>query len=238
MPEERREVPLIFLYLDVEGIESLYAQTTERVETEFAQSHSKEGHGGVRLKVGIGSLLTTLLGLKEAAAETNLETVRGHIEEAKSKLSVEHKLERLAECLIRSEKCFLDLGKAAASVTEPGRPVYIRIEDKFDAPDFFNGRGNLEAINSSKSIVFTIENRYDESDNYFKRSGFSFTMPASLDKFPRFKGYFAGTSHEARFFRGLEGRNIPLGVFGYVLRYNSLVCQIKPYAIWLLGGFR
>jgi hypothetical protein len=230
--------PFVYLYADDEGIESLYAQTTDRVETELTESRSKMGRGEVRLKVGFGNFLTTLLGLKEAAGSTKLETVRGQIEEAKSRLSVEHKLERLSQYLVESRQCYQDLYEAAHNASEPGRPVFIRIEEKFDAPDFYIGGGGTEAINSSKSIIFTIENRYEDSDRYFKRQHFRFIMPASLENFRRGKGFMRATSHEAIAFRGLKGEQIPLGVFGYLIRHNSTVCQIKSYAIWLMGGFK
>lgn len=236
MAQRNSRVPVVYLYMDDEGIESLYAQTTDRLETELTESRSKEGRGDVELKVGFGNLLATLLGLKEAAAATKLETVHGHIEAAKSRLSVEHKLERLSEYLVKSRKCLQDIYEAAESATEPGRPVFIRVEEKFDAPDFFAGGGGVDAINSSKAIVFTLGGRYDDSDRYFKRQFFSFTMPASLEKFRRSKGFMAETSHEAIAFRGLEGKEIPLGVFGYLIRYRGSVCQIKAYAIWLPGG--
>jgi hypothetical protein len=42
--------PFVYLYADDEGIESLYAQTTDRVETELTESRSKEGGGEVRIK--------------------------------------------------------------------------------------------------------------------------------------------------------------------------------------------
>lgn len=237
MSEHKEHSLLVYIYLDPEGIESLYAQTTDRVELELTRSRSKEGRGEVGLKVGFGNLLSALLGLKEAAAETKLETVRGHIEEAKSRLSVEHKLVRLSEYLTKMKNCFEDLETAAESTTKPGQPVFIRVEAEFDAPDFFPGHSGTEAINSSKAMVFTIDSNYDASDTYFKKSAFKFIMTASLEKFPRLRGSMGNTSHEAIAFRGFLGKGIPLGVFGYLIRHNSTVCQIKPYAIWLSRGF-
>ena len=59
---------LVYIYLDSDGIESLYAQTTDRVELELTRSRSKEGRGEVGVKLGFGNLLASLLGFKEAAA--------------------------------------------------------------------------------------------------------------------------------------------------------------------------
>jgi hypothetical protein len=221
--------------LDNDGIESLYAQTTDRVEVELTSSHSNEGHGGIKLKAGFGSLLTTLLGLKETSAETTLETVRGQIEAAKARLSIEHKLRRLSEFLSARNECIGDL-VAALEKAELGRPIFVQVEAKFDAPDFLPGGGGTNAINSSRAMVFRIDDHYDPSDQYFKRSHADLVMTASLKKFPRLKEGMGGTSHEAVFFRGFAGKDIPLGVFGYLIRLNNKACQIKPYAIWLPGG--
>jgi hypothetical protein len=236
MPDRKGKSPFVYIYLDSEGIESLYAQTADRVEVEIVKSSSTEGRGAVGLKAGFGNFLTTLLGLKEASAETKLETIRGQIEEAKSRLSVEHKVSRLSEYLSISTNCFGDLASAAESATKPGQHVFIRIETLFDVPDFFPGGDGVDAINSSRAIVFTINPSYDPSDTYFKRPVLSIIMTAGLDKFTRLKHGMGGTSHEAIQFRGLLGKDVPLGVFGYLLRHNERVCQIKPYAIWLPLG--
>jgi hypothetical protein len=219
----------VYIYLDSEGIESLYAQTTDRVELELTRSRSKENRGDVGIKAGFGNLFTALLGLKEAGAETKLGTTRGQIEEAKSRLSVEHKLDHLSEYLVRTKGCFENLEAAAETVSQPGQHV--------DAPDFFPGAGGASVVNSSKAMVFRIDNLYDASDSYFKRFRFSLVMTASLEKFTRLKSGMGATSHEAIFFRGFDGKNVPIGVFGYLIRLNMKAWQIKPYALWLPGGF-
>jgi hypothetical protein len=235
MPELKPKPLSVYIYLDVEGIESLYAQTTDRVEVELTSSHSKEGHGGIKLKAGFGNLLTTLLGLKEASAATTLETVHGEIEAAKARLSVEHKLQRLTEFLSARKECIGDL-RTALGKAEVGRPIFVQVETKFDTPDFFPGGGGPVAINSSGAMVFRIDDHYDPSDQYFKNPHVDLVMTASLKKFPRLKEGMGSTSHEAVFFRGFAGKAIPLDVFGYLIRLNSKACQIKPYAIWLPGG--
>jgi hypothetical protein len=94
---------------------------------------------------------------------------------------------------------------------------------------------HLVAINESGAMVFTIDpsSKYDESDSYFKKSRLKVTMSARLQKFPRVKDQLRPMSHEAIAFRGLGGRDIPLGVFGYLTHFENAACQIKPYAIWL-----
>jgi hypothetical protein len=150
---------------------------------------------------------------------------------------VEHKLVHLSEYLIKTKDCFENLEVAVESVSKPGQHVFVCVETAFGAPDFFTGAGGTSAINSSKAMVFRIDNQYDPSDSYFKRSPFSLIMTASLEKFTRLKSGMGSTSHEAILFRGFDGKNIPLGVFGYLIRLNIKAWQIKPYAIWLPRGY-
>jgi hypothetical protein len=233
---ERTEIrrPLVYIYLDPQGLESLYAQTVDRLEVELVRSQSKQGGTEVGAKVGFGNWLFTLLGLKEAGAEAKVQSTRGQIEESKTRLSVEHKLELLSSHLLETKQCFKKLDEAVGFSSTTGDGVYIRILERFDAPDFYAGGGEVNAINSSQAMVFKIENRkYDPSDSYFKRDPFSIVMTAGLRNFTRLKGSMGATSHEAFRFRALNGKAIPLGVFGYLLRAGNLVYQIKPYAIWM-----
>jgi hypothetical protein len=200
----------VYIYVDSDGIDGLYAQTTDRVELELTRSRSEENHGDVGIKAGFGCLFTALLGLKDAGAETNLGTTRRQIEEAKSRLSLAHKLDQLSEYLVRTTDCFENLEAAAESVSKPGQHVFVCVETKFDAPDFFPGAGGASVVNSSRAMVFRIDNRYDASDSYFKRCPFSVAMTASLEKFTRLRSGMGATSREAVRFRGFEGKNVPM----------------------------
>lgn len=228
--------PFVYIYLDRTGIESLYAQITDRLEIELIQTRSREGRGEVGLTANFGNLLTSLLGIKELGAKTKVEAVRGFIDEAKTTLTVEHKLQRLQEYLAKTKNCFGSLEEAATK-SPVGQIAYVDAVENFDAPDFYSGKSDVREINESGSMVFTIDQKYDSSDQYFKKGTFSFVMTASLRNFTRLHGGIGATSHEAIMFRGFKGRNIPLGVFGYVMRYSDLACQVKPYAIWLIKGY-
>jgi hypothetical protein len=231
-------VPLrVYLYLDREGIESLYAQTTDRIEVEFATTKSKEGRGGTKLRVGLGNLLVSLLGIKEASTEMTLETVRGQIESAKTQLSIEHKLQRLIEFLRVKDESFTELNEAVQAA-ELGQRVFVQIDIHFDSPDFYPTGGGHHAVNASEALIFRINDRYDPSDSYFKKPRFNLFMHASLKKIPGMSDGIGFTSHLALFLRGREGKDIRLGVFGYLVRLNATDFQLKPYAIWLPDGPR
>jgi hypothetical protein len=227
--------PLVYIYLDRSGIESLYAQKTERLEIELVQIRSTEGRAKAGVAVGFGSLLTSLLGVK-LGAETELERARGYIDEARTRLTVEHKLQQLPEYLTKTNICFGSL-EDAASKCSVGEIVYVNGVEKFEAPDFYPGRGGVREINESRSMVFTADRSYDPSDEYFKKGTLNIVMAASLRNFTRLRDERMGaTSHDAIMFRAFEGHRIPLGVFGYLMRHSDLAFQIKPYAIWLVGA--
>lgn len=228
--------PLVYIYLDKDGIESLYAQLTDRLEVELIETRSREGRTDVGITAKLGNLFTSLLGVKEIGAETKLEAARKFIVEARTKLAVEHKIRRLSEYLTKTNSCFRNLQEAVAK-TSIGEMAFVDGVEKFDAPDFYPGRGGIRDVNDSGSMVFTIEPKYDPSDAYFKKAHFTFTMPASLRNFTRLDSCMGSTSHEAIMFRGFQGKEIPLGVFGYAMRHSDRACQIKPYAIWLVAGF-
>ena len=195
MPE--RAVPLVYIYMDQNGIESLYAQITDRLEIELKQTRSRESRGEVGLTASLGNLLTSLLGVKKLDAETKLEAVRGHIDEAKTKLTVEHKLQRLSAHLAKTKNCSGSLDDAASKSTV-GETVYVNGVERFDAPDFYPGRGGVREINESGSIVFTIDRNYDPSDDYFKRGQFCFVMTASISNFTRLHGGMGATFNSSR----------------------------------------
>ncbi len=230
--DETYKSPLVYIYLDTKGIESLYAQTIDRLEVELVRSHSSEGRGGAGFSVSLGNLLSALVGLKEVKAQTKLESIRIKAEQAKTRLTAEHKLDRLSDYLVKTKNIFDKLQDAAQNASEAGKVVYFRAVESFDAPDFYPGGGGVREVNSSKAVVFTIRPQYDPSDSYFKSEPFHFLMSASLDNFTRVRGNMGATSHDAITFRGFSGKRIPLGVFGYLIRHSALAFQIKPYAIW------
>jgi hypothetical protein len=112
----------------------------------------------------------------------------------------------------------------AASKSSVGEMVYVNGVERFDAPDFYPGRGGVREINESGSIVFTIDRNYDPSDQYFKRGQFGFVMTASISNFTRLHGGMGATSHDAIMFRGS-------GAGGYRLECLDTSFAI---AIWLV----
>src|SRR5713226_10229355 len=101
MTSKTQPVPRTFMYLDAEGIDSLYAQTVDRIELEFTQTRKNERRGQVGLKAAFGSTVTGLLALKEVSGGTKLGASREQIDEAKLHLTAERNMSNLIDYLAK-----------------------------------------------------------------------------------------------------------------------------------------
>jgi hypothetical protein len=250
----RLRLPGVYLTF-VKGIDSLYAQTTARLETQFVTERERNREG----KVGFGAALKVLV-FGDARADAELSLSGRNLEQVTSTLSVEQKLAGLIRYLNRFEnaKYFDNIHQAVFQSSQRKMSVFINIETDFDLPQFYSGTSGVVVVNQEKVISFEISpsplrpksdagavpiaDMYDSSDNYFKRQHFGSTankprilMNASLNKFTRMMndGTMNPIGHEAINFGGREGRDVPLGVFGSLNTLGSSLYQIKPYAIWL-----
>ena len=217
--------PLIYIYLDREGIDSLYAQTTARLETQFVTERERNREG----KVGLGAALKVLL-FADARADAELSLSGRNLEQVTSTLSVEQKLSGLIRYLNRfeNEKYFDDIYPAIFQCSQRKMSVFINIETKFDLPQFYSGRIGVDIVNQEKVISFEISPSPSTNQSRI-------LMNASLNKFTRMRsdGTMGPIGHEATNFGERKGRDVPLGVFGSLNTLGGALYQIKPYAIWL-----
>ena len=252
--------PLIYIYLDSAGIDSLFAQTTERVETQYVTEREGNREG----KVGLGAALKALF-FADVNASTEVTVSGRKMEQVTAMLSIEQKLAGLIRYLNRfeNEKYFDNIHQAIYQCSQQKGSVFINIETEFDLPQFYWGReSGVKNVNLVKAISFELSpspdrpnttvssvgtghselplDPYDASDNYFKRQPFVYKpnkprvlMSASLNKFPRILGEIMNEiGHEATNFGIREGMDVPLGVFGSLTTLGNNKYQIKPYAIW------
>lgn len=239
--------PYAYIYFDTDGVESLYAQTVDRLETEFVQTRERGGSGKITGKAGLGKLLSALLGV-DIAAEAEASLLRKHIDAVKSSLAPEHKLHSLLSYLDKNEASFSrDLAQAAYAAIEGGPPVFVACTARFDMPQFRDSPDPVSIVNQVKAVLFEIgdppaltgdrlpaRDTYDHADQYFSRKAHPrIVMSASLNKFSRLSGFMGPISHDAIYFRACGGRDVPLNVFGYLVPFRQLFHQLKPYAIWL-----
>ena len=226
--------PLSYLYLDEPGIGSLYAQTVDRLEIERLTTIEKAMTGKAGATARLKSVLLKALGGPELDISGELSGSRKRTEQSKHARTVEHKLASLIEVLQRIGEpvFFSDLGEAARRLERAGTRAYIRVEETFNAPQFFVGDGTT-SVNESGYLILEKggSDDYDDNDGYFRKPMRPITLSAGVGRMLTACGRIGNTGHVAMLFRGYSGRRIPLGVFG-ITSATPQYFQIKPYAIW------
>jgi hypothetical protein len=229
------------MYLDAEGIESLYVQIVEQNVIETVSKRGSIKRGKISGKIGLGKILGPFLKLADIEVSPELEGSSNTETTTKSALGLEHKLSELMNQLDKhgEPSVFTDLARAEDYCRANHEAVFVNITDTFDAPQFYGGRGHLD-VNESQTILFDKnvckwKDTYVHSNDYYKRPKTSETpifMASSLQKYPNLKnGTMGATSHYALMFRQCGGLDIPLSVLGAIFHVGSSF-QIKPYAIW------
>jgi len=226
------DLPKVYIYLDIEGIESLYAQMVERRETEFTYSTEKGKDGKFGAKAGIGFKAFFNIG-----ANADFSGSQKVSEQIKSDLTTEQKLIKVISNLQlnHSQSYYENINNALHECISGNKGLFINTSEKFNLPQFQSDDG-VQAVNNIKAIVFesgTLDT-YDYSDNYFRRPyGTRIQMIASLSKCLRSRNNMSYMGHDAAYFRAHQGINVSLNVFGYLTFGHNLFFQIKPFAIWL-----
>lgn len=230
-----RKRPRQFIYLDEQGIKSLFAQTVEGVETARKETTHRNLGAKISGKLSFKQALLTMLGLPEAELKSELEGTRQRGLEISTELSTEHILFRLIENLPTHEDTpvFGSFAEAAAKISGTTNETYVSVVDEFDAPQFIFGKG-VSDVNKCGALILEKNiggYSHNYNDDYFKHNN-RITLLASISKFPRVREKLGHTSHEGIYFRAYEGKKIPLGVFGSI-REIPKAFQVKPFAIWM-----
>src|SRR5262249_22912478 len=143
------KLPAIYIYLDAEGIGSLFAQTVDELVIE--KSKASESEAGTKLsgRFGLGSLITKLLG--DAAIEGEGALSKKRSEAIKSTLTVEHKLANLISYLSTEGigQAFSDLYAAVQKAKATGEHVFVCGTQKFNMPQFMKGQLGIDSANTS-----------------------------------------------------------------------------------------
>jgi hypothetical protein len=225
--------PKRYMYLDVQGIDSLYSQIVTRTEIETITSRGIGRKTHISGKIGLGNAIGSLLGLLKIDGTAGTESSVNSEENVKSIHSSEQKLNGLIEYLSRMDEysLFTDLDSASEYLKENNDAVFINSKCNFDTPQFW--KGDVDQINKDGNLLLTQGmNPFASNDdeNVFRSMQLKLMMSASISKFPGCQNGMGATSHEALLLRGHKGTNIPLLVFGTFFR-NPEYYQIKPYAI-------
>lgn len=128
---------------------------------------------------------------------------------------------------------FSELSKATRYADANHKTVFLRVEDEFNAPQFWYESG-VDSVNKEGYLILEKGGTgdYEYADDYYRRSlDRTVTMSASILKMPGSSAGMARSGHDATFFRGFGGKKVPLGLFGTVTA-TPMYYQVKPYAIW------
>jgi hypothetical protein len=227
-------LPLDYIYLDGPGIESLYAQIVDTVETSRTTTIQK----GTATKVGAGlrlkNFLVKLLSGIEGEVSAEVTGSRARTEQSTRVQTIEHRLEGVLDFLSKSgqDYFFTSLHEASRHLQTADGPVFINIRDSFNAPQFYDSALDVDSVNAAGYLLLEKggADDYCYGDDYYKQSTAVVKLSASIKKM-RTGGAMGATSHEAVFIRGFAGRHVPLCVFG-TLSGTPDYLQIKPFAIW------
>jgi len=147
-------LPLEYIYLDGPGIQSLYAQIVDSIETSRLTTTQK----GISAKAGVAlrlkNLLLKLSGVEgEASAEASAS--RTQTEQSTRVQTTEQTLLKLRTFLTESGEgsFFTDLAAAMRRVAASGEPAFIGIRDKFNAPQFYGGAIGSDSVNAAGYLV-------------------------------------------------------------------------------------
>jgi hypothetical protein len=226
-------LPIDYIYLDRPGIESLYAQIVEAVETSRTTTTQKglAAKGGTKL--ALKNLVMKLTGF-EAELSAEVTGSRAQTEQATKVQTVEHKLGKLLDYLGKSgeDYFFTTLNEAVKRLARANGTVFISVQDTFNAPQFYGRAIGTDLVNAEGYLLLEKggSGEYHYGDDYYKQSGALIRLSASITKM-RSGGVMGATSHEAVYIRGFGGQHIPLCIFG-ALSGTSDYFHIKPFAIW------
>ncbi len=121
------------------------------------------------------------------------------------------------------DRIFSNLDDSTQYCHDNREPAFLLIKEKFDMPQFSEGKNGVNLLNEEGTALFEISSPL-----------FKIIMSASLKNFRRIHdGHMGMTSHDAIFFRVFNGKGVPLNVFGHIVFLRNKSYQIKPYAIWL-----
>ena len=231
--------PVRFVYLDLHGIDSLYSQTVDRVESSVLITKEKSSGRRLGLSLSLGKLLAALIGVEpQVSADATSE---GKESRASSyNPTSEHRLFSLIAHFSEHSpsSLFRSLRPAANAARHTQGPVFVSSQDRWDAPQFHSSEQGVRDANDTGAVIFTfgqpVSAAYEPSDNYFRHPPLVIGMAASIVNFPHVhSGRMTSTGHDAMLFRAYKGKEIPLAVFGQLIPLPEPSFQMKPYAIWI-----
>jgi hypothetical protein len=200
-----------FIYLDIPGVASLYAQLRGEnpIETLCSIEHGRAS----TLKATVAKFI----GLGGESSRTENET-----RTTKTTLQPENMVREIVASLRAHGSLHVSLSDAIGKAAQNHAPAW------FDARHPFSVPPQLEEFNQMRAVIF-VSGFPPYDDGMAKNPRIS--MSANLHYFPSARdGQLSLSGHDALFFRKLNGKPHSFSVFGSVFECGDDF-QIKPYAI-------
>jgi len=201
-------MPEIYIYFNRPGINRLYAQIMGWVPTERVKNDSHTIEGG--LSAGIMGIGAKAGGAKESGTKEQ------------SEISEEYKLFEIKSHLRKNNQLIDGIAEAVAHVFKNNVGIFVRSRCHFDAPQFRDSSDPVNAVNEAGCVLL-------ECDIGSMR----ILVSLGLDHMPRVRGgTMSKTGHDAIIFRELNGKEIPLEIFGSLHPVGANM-QIRPITVSL-----
>lgn len=217
-----------YIYIDEQGIDSIYSQLHKENIAEMRTKQIKTNSGSLNIIKGL------IKG--EHTSTTECDKLIS--------LTYEQKISQIIKIVSKNKNYYTDLNKATSKNLKPSKGIIIvNIHDTFHYTLNFNDYETYEYMLksgyiqlekgdisiASKTKLLSNCDTHNYRDDYYKQSRYKITMSMNLEKMRT--SYQGRTSHLSVALRGGDG-NISLGVFGQLRNINELFFQIKPFAVW------
>ena len=222
-----------YWYIDKQGIDSLLSQISSEFIQEEHIKMTQKGTGSVSGNIGFAKLLKQLFNADvnlTGGVETTRTVEKVEIQPYETKIQhLKKYIEEKEVLLCNKHEVFTkyEQGKTNFVFGNVEFDTKLNVKNWEEAVGFIQQWGYIPFYNNGMNI-------YDERDDYFKNANAinaEIVMSLGIDKMQT--SYSGFTSHFATSLRKLGGKNIPLGVFGHILKLSPDFYQINPYAIWL-----
>ena len=216
-----------YIYIDEQGIDSIYSQLHKETVEEMRIKKTKTNSGSISIIKGL------IKGEHTSSTECDKLVSLTH----------EQKINEIIKIVSKNKNYFTDLNKATNNNLKPSNGIIIvNIQDTFYCPLDFNSyeaydymrnsgyiefeKGDLPILPNSKPMAKY--ETYNYRDDYYKENRYKVVFSMNLQKMKTPMGI---TSHLPMAIRYGNGK-IKLGIFGQLRTINDLFFQIKPFAVW------
>lgn len=223
-----------YIYMDVDGINSLYAQIVNEMTVERETETEKRTSGMVKGAFAVKAKELFMTDVSLAGERESAHTLR-----QKTILTDEQKIQLLLDHISENENLIKDYNKIGETY-QASNCNFVFFSTGFDTTldcaDWSNAQQQIVTFGYIPFYKAPSEKSddYEYRDCYFKALAMSQTKVTMNLGIQNMCGYssYGMTSHLSVMIRALKGHNIPLGVFGHIYRLAERLYQIKPYAVW------